>query len=996
MDNINIVLDINNQTPNYVQPFNPTVGDGGLYQFTVNIVNSGVPFDLTNLSAKITFGKADGTSTFSSMTIASATSGIATYIIQTNDISFAGNVNVEIVIYGTDASKLTSSRFSFNVKTGVLSDSTVESTNEFSALTAALNTVNGIENKADKTYVDTQDTALSDKIGNLSGQGLTETDLATAIKNDRSSLADNTQRISYLDTNKADITYVNTKTQANNLAYKESFNSLADLQTTYPSGDTYNHSVLIDTTYFIYTWSNGEWINTNIQANGTGIADESINYKQVNSYLKKSIYLEDVASNYNWVFGTIDVSTGLNNGSPTNRVKSDYIKVYKNTLILNKISNTAKLAIYLYSLSDKSYISGIAANNTELKFINQDCYIKIVMLYNDNSNITDIPTITNNCMIIRPSLDGKTIQENTITSSSLSDELAFKSNNLITNGDFNYNVSGWTALNAYPLLYSPGAKSAKLVFNTNTTPRIYQTFNGILNHKYYIKCGVTMSKVGILSKCSWSLASAESGTGNFIDFIGDIGITKTYMSGIVNGYLTGLNYLRLSIILNGTQADNVDLALIDDIIVCDLTLIFGEGNEPSSLEMDNFLSKYPNGWFNSTEGLFSLEDIYLNLNKKLSEITVNVSDEMDITEYMQDKLNETNTFVLEKEGIFYLSDVVKIPSNTYIRLGSNTTIKLANNINKVFFENSDPTNGNENIHIEGGIWDGNKDNQAFDTTKLYGIFRFAGVTKLYLGNLTIKDPVAFGTQFCRITNYLIENIIFDIATTRINQDGIHLGGECYHGRIRNIRGNTGDDMIALNADDYVEWRFCNDVYETQMINGAIVDLEVDGVQADNGYRAMRLLSGTSFMDDIKINNVSGGFDFGILIGRWKATGWQTVIQGDGNIGRIQLSHLSFTTNDSVVLIDGNSEYYQISDLSFDYSGRTTTMPIIEVQSNDITVKHMNIRDMYLKNTPTSSTKPLVNNGIINDLIFDNFISDTVQTIQNNGTITKFRSNSFTL
>lgn len=170
MDNINIVLDINSQTPNYVQPFNPSVGDGGLYQFTVNIVNSGVPFNLANLSAKITFGKADGTSTFSSMTITNATSGIATYTIQTNDIAFAGEVNVEIVIYDTNTSKLTSSRFSFYVKKGILNDNTVQSTNEFSALTTALNTVSEIENKADKSYVDSNLATINTSLAGKANQ----------------------------------------------------------------------------------------------------------------------------------------------------------------------------------------------------------------------------------------------------------------------------------------------------------------------------------------------------------------------------------------------------------------------------------------------------------------------------------------------------------------------------------------------------------------------------------------------------------------------------------------------------------------------------------------------------------------------------------------------------------------------------------------------------------------------------------------------------------
>jgi hypothetical protein len=73
---------------------------------------------------------------------------------------------------------------------------------------------------------------------------------------------------------KADIDYVNTKTQANNLSYKESYATLSALQTAYPSGDSYNHVVLVDN--YIYTWINSAWTSTQVQANGTGIANNTI------------------------------------------------------------------------------------------------------------------------------------------------------------------------------------------------------------------------------------------------------------------------------------------------------------------------------------------------------------------------------------------------------------------------------------------------------------------------------------------------------------------------------------------------------------------------------------------------------------------------------------------------------------------------------------------------------------------------------------------------
>lgn len=58
------------------------------------------------------------------------------------------------------------------------------------------------------------------------------------------------------------------------LSYKESYDTLALLQTAYPTGDVYNHTVKADG--MIYTYAQDSWKSTGIQANGTGIADGTV------------------------------------------------------------------------------------------------------------------------------------------------------------------------------------------------------------------------------------------------------------------------------------------------------------------------------------------------------------------------------------------------------------------------------------------------------------------------------------------------------------------------------------------------------------------------------------------------------------------------------------------------------------------------------------------------------------------------------------------------
>ncbi|MFT8312965.1 MAG: BppU family phage baseplate upper protein [Clostridium sp.] len=160
MNNIPVILDINNPSAGYIPQFSPTVGDSNLCALNITLNNNGVPFDLTALTAKISLGRVDGTSTFADMTIVNATTGQISYTLQTADIAVSGNVNAEVVIYSSNG-RLTSVTFSFAVKKGILDESSVESSNNFSALTTALNSVNQYDSRLNQLKVKQSFTATT-------------------------------------------------------------------------------------------------------------------------------------------------------------------------------------------------------------------------------------------------------------------------------------------------------------------------------------------------------------------------------------------------------------------------------------------------------------------------------------------------------------------------------------------------------------------------------------------------------------------------------------------------------------------------------------------------------------------------------------------------------------------------------------------------------------------------------------------------------------------
>lgn len=148
MNNIPIVLDINNPSVNYIPPFSPVVGDSNSYQLNISLVNNGVAYNLTGCTVDISIGKTDYTTTFKQMNIVSTTAGQISYVLTTNDIAAPGETVVEIIVYGSSSAKLTTVRFSFTVREGILNDESIESTNDYSALTDVLAQINAATGNA--------------------------------------------------------------------------------------------------------------------------------------------------------------------------------------------------------------------------------------------------------------------------------------------------------------------------------------------------------------------------------------------------------------------------------------------------------------------------------------------------------------------------------------------------------------------------------------------------------------------------------------------------------------------------------------------------------------------------------------------------------------------------------------------------------------------------------------------------------------------------------
>lgn len=228
-------------------------------------------------------------------------------------------------------------------------------------------------------------------------------------------------------------------------------------------------------------------------------------------------------------------------------------------------------------------------------------------------------------------------------------------------------------------------------------------------------------------------------------------------------------------------------------------------------------------------------------------------------------------YIFIPSGEYIIEEPLIIHDNTHLQLAPDTVLRLPDNGVFSLIENDGlkEEHQNHNIRIEGGIWDGtnlkcerkflapgenygeggsfNKE-RYFKNDYLGLLMRFVHCHNLYIGNLTIKDPLSFGLQIADTVEFTVENIYLDYNCKKRNMDGIHITGPARFGRICNIHGIANDDQVALTADA---------TPLTEITRGVIEDIVIDGVYGKNTYTGIRLLSSGNPVRNITIRNLHG-------------------------------------------------------------------------------------------------------------------------------------------
>ena len=221
---------------------------------------------------------------------------------------------------------------------------------------------------------------------------------------------------------------------------------------------------------------------------------------------------------------------------------------------------------------------------------------------------------------------------------------------------------------------------------------------------------------------------------------------------------------------------------------------------------------------------------------------------------------------------------------TGLRLHSNTTIECLNADCGFFLADGANTSLLQNAHLDyavirernisviGGTYNHNCRGQLHhlpgdvpppddwdDDIRLVIGFEFYGVEGLTIRGVTLRDQRTYAMLIANWRHVTVENVRIELPNHKDceNQDGIHFWGPGQFLTMRDIRGRSGDDFIALAPD------------ERDKVS-SITDVLIDGVMLDEADQGIRLLSrGAGRLDRVTIRNITGTYkSFGFYINPW--------------------------------------------------------------------------------------------------------------------------------
>ena len=228
------------------------------------------------------------------------------------------------------------------------------------------------------------------------------------------------------------------------------------------------------------------------------------------------------------------------------------------------------------------------------------------------------------------------------------------------------------------------------------------------------------------------------------------------------------------------------------------------------------------------------------------------------TDALQAALDE-HQIVRIPAGLYLLDGSVTIPSNRRIEAEEGAVIRLTRDTRVLMLRSRntqdgtrhpiDPSRRDVNISIDGGCWEESNTGRAgYGKTGLYDPERsffgvstclfFNNVDHLSLTNMTFRHTAGFAVQAGDASHVWFEHIVFEECYA----DGLHLNGNLQNVIVRDVRGQVGDDLVALNMYDWQNSSVDFGPMDTVLCENL-------ALSPDSRYKAMRIEPGIYLYDD---------------------------------------------------------------------------------------------------------------------------------------------------
>jgi len=225
---------------------------------------------------------------------------------------------------------------------------------------------------------------------------------------------------------------------------------------------------------------------------------------------------------------------------------------------------------------------------------------------------------------------------------------------------------------------------------------------------------------------------------------------------------------------------------------------------------------------------------------RVASAQARLSNRVSLADYAPEKKGGTNvwTKALQKavdeheivtipasDETYWFDDTVRIPSNRRIEAtGANCSLLPGTDV--VLLRNQSAADGtllplagrvprDANIAVVGGRWSdwrrkragygrsGRFNNETRRLGNAFGVstlFLFNSVSNVTLKGLTFVHTCAFSVQAGEASDLHFTDTTFD----HCHADGYHLNGNLQRVWVKNARGQVGDDLVALNAYDWLD------------------------------------------------------------------------------------------------------------------------------------------------------------------------------------------------